>query len=68
MNKKILEVSAIIIFALFILIFLVNYEFSSYIVTIKLAEVIWNYRIIESLSITVLIFASLIGILIWGKD
>ena len=68
MNKKILEILAVIIFALFILIFLVNYEFSSYIIPTKLAEVIWNYRIIESLSMAILIFASLIGIFIWGKD
>jgi len=68
MNKKILEVLVVMIFSLFILIFLVNYEFSSYIVPTKLAEVIWDYRIIESLSMTVLIFVSLIGILIWGKE
>jgi len=68
MNKKILEILTLMIFTFFILIFLLNYEFSFYIVPIKLAEVIWDYRIIESLSITVLIFTSLIGILIWGKE
>ncbi len=68
MNKKIVEISAVIIFTLLILVFLVNYKFSSYVASTKLAEVIWNYRIIESLSMTILIFASLIGILIWGKE
>jgi hypothetical protein len=68
MNKKILEISAVIIFTLFILIFLLNYEFSFSIVPTKFSEVIWNYRIIESLSMSILIFASLMGILIWGKE
>lgn len=68
MNKKIVEISAIIIFTLLILVFLANYKFSSYVASTKLAEVIWNYRIIESLSMAILIFASLIGILIWGKE
>lgn len=68
MIKKTIEVLAVIIFALFILIFLISYEFSSQIVSTKLAEIIWSYRIIESLSMAILIFASLMGILIWGKD
>jgi hypothetical protein len=68
MNKKIPEISVVIIFALFILNFLFNYEFSFYTVSTKLAEIIWNYRIIESLSIAVLIFAALMGILIRWEE